>query len=213
LIAVGLASSGNRSGISARLERYASGKAEAPESGGGSGGLGELLSQSEALAQLNKAVEQRDFGANLARDIARADLKIKPSEFLALWLGSIVGVPLLFLAVSLAMPGLRNPLALLFGFFLGFLLPRFWLSHRRASRLSSFNKQLPDTITLIANALLSCVAAQRSGPRAAFAVTGQPCSLARGPTWGLVTEDAGSILQGDPDRGGSIPISSADRSC
>ena len=36
---------------------------------------------------------------------------------------------------------------------IGFFLPRMWLSRRRAGRLNAFNKQLPDTITLIANAL------------------------------------------------------------
>ena len=33
-------------------------------------------------------------------DIARADLKLKVSEFLMLWVGSTIGVPLLFLAFS-----------------------------------------------------------------------------------------------------------------
>ena len=50
-----------------------------------------------ALARLNRVVEQRDFGANLARDIARADLKLKPGEFMAIWVGVVVAVPLLFL--------------------------------------------------------------------------------------------------------------------
>jgi hypothetical protein len=46
-----------------------------------------MLGQSVALARLNRVVEQRDFGANLARDIARADLKLKPGEFMAIWAG------------------------------------------------------------------------------------------------------------------------------
>jgi len=33
------------------------------------------------------------------------------------------------------------------------MIPRFWLNRRKNSRLNAFNKQLPDTITLIANAL------------------------------------------------------------
>jgi tight adherence protein B len=33
------------------------------------------------------------------------------------------------------------------------MLPRFWLGRRKGGRLGAFNKQLPDTITLIANAL------------------------------------------------------------
>ena len=33
------------------------------------------------------------------------------------------------------------------------MLPRFWLGRRKSAASTSFNKQLPDTITLIANAL------------------------------------------------------------
>ena len=153
LIAIGIATSGSGSGVSARLERYASARQSGKPEGSGQGGIAELLAQSVALAQLNKVVEQRDFGANLARDIARADLKLKPSEFLAIWAASIVGVPLLFIALSLGLPALRNPIALLVGAFVGFLLPRFWLGRRKGGRLNAFNKQLPDTITLLANGL------------------------------------------------------------
>ena len=52
-----------------------------------------MIASSEALNSLNRVVEGRDFGANLARDIARADLKLKPSEFLLIWAASIVGMP------------------------------------------------------------------------------------------------------------------------
>jgi tight adherence protein B len=152
LIAAGIASSGGGSGISARLERYAAGRDNKPAAAG-KGGLADLLQQSAAMAQFNKVVEQRDFGANLAREIARADLKLKPSEFLGIWAGSIVGIPLLFVVLSLGLPALRSPLALLVGALVGFVLPRFWLGRRRGGRLRAFDKQLPDTITLIANAL------------------------------------------------------------
>ena len=153
LIAIGIATSGSGSGVSARLERYAAGREGKAGATAGAGGLSELIQQSVALAQLNRVVEQRDFGANLARDIARADLRLKPSEFLAIWGASIVGIPLLFIVLSLGMPALRTPLALLVGAFIGFMLPRFWLGRRKSGRLGSFNKQLPDTITLLANGL------------------------------------------------------------
>jgi tight adherence protein B len=153
LIAMGVATSGSGSGVSARLERYAAGREPGKTASTGAGGIQELLNQSVALAQLNRVVEGRDFGANLARDIARADLRLKPSEFLAIWAASIVGVPLLFIVLSLGLPALRNPLALLIGAFVGFMLPRFWLGRRKSGRLGAFNKQLPDTITLLANGL------------------------------------------------------------
>src|SRR3954469_3303128 len=138
LIAVGIATSGGGSGVSARLERYASARegGKATE-GSGSGGIAELFEKSVALAQLNKVVEGRDFGANLAREIARADLKLKPSEFLAIWAASIVGVPFLFIVFSLGLPALRNPLALLVGALIGFLLPRMWLGRRKNGRLGA----------------------------------------------------------------------------
>jgi tight adherence protein B len=153
LIAIGIATSGSGSAVSTRLERYASGRDGAAAAAAGSGGLSEMISSSVALAQLNRVVERRDFGANLAREIARADLKIKVSEYLAIWAGAIVGLPLLFIVLSLGLPALRNPIALLVAALIGFMLPRFWLGRRKSGRLNAFNKQLPDTITLLANAL------------------------------------------------------------
>ncbi len=153
LIAIGVATSGG-SGISDRLERYASAKPDSKKAApSGQGAIVDLIAQSATLASLNKVVEQRDFGANLAREIARADLKLKPSEYLFIWAGCIVGVPVAMALLSVVLPTLGNPLALLIGAVVGFFLPRFWLSRRKNGRLKAFNKSLPDTITLIANAL------------------------------------------------------------
>ncbi len=151
VIAFAVATSGG-SGISDRLERYAA-KPQGKAASSGQGGVAELIAQSQALNSLNRVVEQRDFGANLARDLARADLKLKPSEFLLIWGGSIVGIPLAMLLLSPFIKPFGNPLFLLIGGLVGFLLPRFWLARRKGGRLGAFNKQLPDTITLIANAL------------------------------------------------------------
>jgi tight adherence protein B len=150
LIAAGIATSGGGSGINVRLERYAAGRTDskaAPQN------LGEMLGQSAAMINFNKVVEARDFGANLAREIARADLKLKVSEYLAIWAGATIGVPFVMLFLSLGVSALRNPIVLLVGGIVGFFLPRLWLGRRKGGRLNSFNKQLPDTITLIANAL------------------------------------------------------------
>ena len=156
LLVLGLAGSRRGGGISARLERYTAGKTEMTASATParqSAGIGDILAQSVALARLNRVVEQRDFGASLARDIARADLKLKPGEFMAIWAATALAVPMVFLFLSIVLKPLGSPLALIIGFVVGLFLPRTWLGRRRASRLNSFNKQLPDTITLIANAL------------------------------------------------------------
>jgi tight adherence protein B len=151
LIAAGIATSGGGSGINVRLERYASGRVDTKA--GGSQNLGEMLAQSAAMANFNRVVEARDFGANLAREIARADLKLKVSEFLGIWAGSTIGVPLIMIFLSVGVAPLRNPIILLVGGIVGFFLPRLWLGRRKGGRLNAFNKNLPDTITLIANAL------------------------------------------------------------
>src|SRR5664280_2739211 len=156
LLVLGLAGSRQGGGISARRERYTTGKTETTASAThakGSAGLSEMLSQSVALARLNRVVEQRDFGANLARDIARADLKLKPGEYMALWAATALAVPMIFLMLSIVLQPLGSPLALIIGFFVGLYLPRMWLGRRLAGRLNAVNKQLPDTITLLANAL------------------------------------------------------------
>ncbi len=156
LIAYAIASRGP-SGISARLERYAAGKPDAPApsatSSGGSGSIADLFAQSVALTQLNRAVEQRDFGTRIARDLARADLKLRVSEYLLIWVGCVVGVPVVLFVVGFVVPTLQSPLIYVFGALVGFFLPRFYVRRRQHGRLNSFNKQLPDTITLIANAL------------------------------------------------------------
>ena len=155
LIFIGVASTG-ASGVVTRLERYTSGQEDeaAARRGGTSGNLGELIASSAALANLNRVVEGRDFGANLARELARADLRLKPSEYLAIWGGAIVGLPIaLFLVGGIFSPALRSPLGLVGGLVLGFFLPRFWLRYRQCQRLKAFNSRLADTITLIANAL------------------------------------------------------------
>jgi tight adherence protein B len=152
LIALGISMAGSGGVTLERLERYAAGRKEdgAKE---GSGGVADLIQRSAALAQINKVVEKRDFGANLLRDLGAADLKLKPSEFIGLWIGAAIGVPLLLLLIGIVLPTFRSPIVLAIGFAVGAIAPRIWLNFRKGSRLKQFNSQLPDTITLIANAL------------------------------------------------------------
>ncbi len=151
LVAIGLAG-GRGSSVAERLERYAAGPKEEKKAEGGTSPL-DIIQNSAALTNLNKVVESRDFGANLARDIARADLRLKVSEFLAIWIGCIVGLPVLCVVLSPFVTSLGSPVAWVLAAVVGFFLPRFWLNQRKGARLKAFNGQLADTITLIANAL------------------------------------------------------------
>jgi tight adherence protein B len=156
MVAVGIASARGGSGVNARLERYTSGRpaqATKAPTATGQGPISDLIAQSAAIAQLNKAVEQRDFGAKLSRELARADLPLRVSEYLLIWCGAIIGVPVVMFILSFVFPVLGNPIILLIGAVIGFFIPRFWIRRRQSKRLGAFNKQLPDTITLLANAL------------------------------------------------------------
>jgi len=154
LIALGIATSGRGAGVTARLERYASGRQEsAKPASTGQGPISDLIAQSSAISALNRVVEQRDFGANISRELARADLKLKVSEYLFIWAGAIVGIPVGMFIFGFFFPALHSPIVLLIGAVVGFFLPRFYVKRRQGGRLNSFNKQLPDTITLLANAL------------------------------------------------------------
>ena len=151
LIALGISMAGSSGVTLERLERYA---ATEKQAGGKEGaGVADLIQRSAALAQLNKVVEKRDFGANLLRDLGAADLKLKPSEFLAIWAGSALGVPIVMYLIGFVLPSFHNPILLVIGFLIGAIAPRFWLNFRKGGRLKKFNSQLPDTVTLIANAL------------------------------------------------------------
>ena len=152
LIFVALA---GRSGsvVTARLERYVtSGQEQAQDTAEGRT-WAEALAANPALVAINRNLERQDFGTQLATDLARADLKLRVSEYLAIWAAATVGVPVLMLVLSPIFKTLSNPLFLIVGAVIGFLIPRFWVGRRQAGRLNSFNNQLADTITLVANAL------------------------------------------------------------
>lgn len=142
------------SDVSARLERYAATPvSELTE--GEKREMGDLISRSAALGALNRVVERGDWAANMARELARADLTLRPSEFLAIRIGAVIGVPVVMMVLgSLGVVTVfSNPLAWVIGGVVGFFLPRLWLARRKSKRLKAFNGSLSDTITLLANSL------------------------------------------------------------
>jgi len=145
VIAIGISMSAGGGGVASRLERYASSCAE---EGSGDGGQ-----ESVVVAGLSRVIERQDLATRLSTDLARADLKMKPAEFLLAW----AATPFVFVVVAFAIgfifPGFQNPIALVAIFLLGAWAPRLYLKRRQAKRLKSFGDQLPDTITLLANSL------------------------------------------------------------
>lgn len=145
VIAIGIAMSAGGGAVASRLERYASAQSGDDSDDGGR--------ESVVVAGISRAIERQDMATRMSVDLARADLKMKPAEFVLLW----AVTPIIFLAIAFVLgfilPGFRNPVALVVAFLLGLWAPRLWLKRRQAKRLKAFAQQLPDTITLLANSL------------------------------------------------------------
>src|SRR2546421_2505295 len=83
----------------------------------------------------------------LARDLASADLQLRPYEFRFLQVGAAVALGLiasLRFGVSFAVP--------IFAV-IGYVLPAFYLRNRRGHRLHQFDDELPRAMELIANSM------------------------------------------------------------
>lgn len=147
ILATGIAMSGGSGGVAARLERYASGREPRPDVPEG----GER--ESAVTAGLSRALDRQGLTARLATELARADLKLRPAEFVAAWIAS----PFVFVALSYVLgfviSGFRHPVTLAVVFLVGLYAPRYYLKYRQGKRLKAFAGQLPDTITLLANSL------------------------------------------------------------
>lgn len=100
----------------------------------------------DPFATLSSDVEDKRRSVKIQRDLARANLKLRPSEYYYIRIGAALFLGLLLLL-------LRDPLSALVGLLLGYMLPRFWLGRRIGKRLKDFNRQLPDTTTLLSNSL------------------------------------------------------------
>ncbi len=98
---------------------------------------------------IEAAVTKRGFAENLRTDLARADLKLRVSEFMML---NVLAVILFFLLARLIFGSVL--LGLVFGI-IGFFVPRIYVNMRKSRRLNAFNDQLGDSITLLANSLRS----------------------------------------------------------
>ena len=118
-------------------------------------GLYEAAPEAEARAErpapltdaLDRALAERGLGANLATQLARADLKLTVGEFIGLTV--ITTISLGGLAHLWRGDVIITAVAALLGFF----APRAYAGFRRGRRLRAFNEQLGDTINLMVNSI------------------------------------------------------------
>src|SRR5467141_4398379 len=82
---------------------------------------------------------------SVGEQLQRADLKLRPSEYFMIQIGTGLLVGLIGYW--------RWGLVFALLFFAGYLIPGFYVKYRVSQRLKKFNSQLGDTLTLLSNAL------------------------------------------------------------
>lgn len=96
---------------------------------------------------LDRALARGGVAADLATQLARADIKLTVGEFLA------ATVIVMILGGGVAYVLTRQVIAAVLACVVGFFAPRWYIAFLRGRRLRAFNSQLGDTITLMVNSL------------------------------------------------------------
>jgi len=97
---------------------------------------------------VSKRVERTSYGERIARDLARADVKLKVGEYFLL-----IGL-FIFLGGLIAwFVGNRYPVSALIGAVGGAFVPRMYVRVQQRQRLRKFNEQLSDMLNLMVNGL------------------------------------------------------------
>lgn len=130
--------SSDRSMVEERLGRYV--EREQPEDN-------DKPASSPVSDWVNERVGRSSFGESIARDLARADLKFKPGEFIALMVIATIAVGVLGYFLF---GGLVGGLV---GGAVGFFMPRLYVKSQQNKRLIRFNEQLSDMLNLMVNGL------------------------------------------------------------
>ena len=141
LLIVGVIDSANseRALVEQRLGRYLD-EGKAAESG--------EADRSIVTDWVDRRVEKSSYGDRIARELARADLKLKVAEYFALYVIAVI-----LGALILGFLGGWHPVSFLIGAVIGAFIPRFYVKRQQRQRLNKFNDQLGDMLNLMVNGL------------------------------------------------------------
>lgn len=130
-------------GVDSRLSQYAGRQFEQ-----------EAKTQARPLAALDAAVAKGKRGGQIARNLARADIKLTVTEFIGIKMLAALGGAGVGAFVGRAAPAAMF-LAALVGAVLISFVPDMYVNSMAKRRLKSFGNQLGDTIGMVANSLRS----------------------------------------------------------
>jgi tight adherence protein B len=145
VIGVVITVAGERSLVDERLERYTEGELAAAAA--------VADADSPLTDWINTRVESTSYGDRLARELAQADLKFKPGEYVAVVIivCFVMGVIGWFYGGG-GFPA-NGPWFAMVGVIAGPFIPRAYVKRQQVQRLRRFNDQLPDMLNLMVNGL------------------------------------------------------------
>lgn len=108
---------------------------------------GDVRSGGGLSDRVNRQLTQAKFGSKLAMELAQAGTQVTPAEFMAINIGLILGSLLLGILIA------KTIVAGLALSILAALGPRFWLKRKKEKRVSEFQQQLPDVLSLLVGSL------------------------------------------------------------
>ncbi len=109
--------------------------------------------------RINEAVVKTEKGSGIARDLARADLKLTAGEFVMLKIAAAIATGVVGGWLGTQFVGAASTPAILggaiFGAVIGSFFPNIYVGFRSKRRVGAFNNQLADTIAMLASSLRS----------------------------------------------------------
>ncbi len=143
IIGIAVSLTSERSMVEERLGKYVEDQREASALEIKKGGL-----ENPFTNWLNKRVEKSSYADRISRKLARADLKLKPGEYifaiiLAIAIAALIGYVI----------GRQSIIFMAIGGVVGGFLPNMYLNSQTQKRLRKFNDQLADMLNLMVNGL------------------------------------------------------------
>jgi tight adherence protein B len=141
LLVLGFLGTGESS-VEERLSRYTESgpmETEAPK---------ESKPKSNPLTDyLDKTFSQSDWFENISKDLARADLKLRPTEYISLMVLACLGTGLLSAVLF------QSWVFVVVGGIIGLFIPGFYIRQKQKARLRQFENQIADMLNLTVNSL------------------------------------------------------------
>jgi tight adherence protein B len=141
VIGVVISISSSRTLVEERLGRYIENEQQYTQ-------ITEAVKEAPLTEWITRQVEKSSWGDRIAKELARADLKLKPGEYIG-----IMVIAAFLVGLVAYMLGGKVWLVGGIGAVLGAFLPRMYVKREQSRRLIRFDSQLPDMLNLMVNGL------------------------------------------------------------